>query len=276
MREYTLINGIGEDYKLTEKKKAFLHSVSGLGYSEDMEFQSFDNRHKLLKNKKKQGEIDGTVKFWGRNALSEYRRFVRFVQCMPLTLVYLDQSVEYRRNCYVTSVERSESDTLQCNVKLTCITPWHRTIDVMTVAGVEAGGKSYNYKYDYTYKSTPNNSVIINSDTYIRSPAKLTIYGPMTNPSWTHYVNNIEVGRGKVYGTIPEGSRLVISTEVIPYTIKMYDSNDKLVADMYQGSDFSTERFIALEFGENKVVVGDDGSNVVNIKMEAMLEYASV
>lgn len=86
----------------------------------------------------------------------------------------------------------------------------------------------------------------------------------------------VEVAIGKVNATIPEGNKIVIDTTTIPYSIKEYTANGALVRDLYNLSDFSTKRFMYLEFGNNRISIGDDSSNKVTTEAEGIIYYASV
>lgn len=48
------------------------------------------------------------------------------------------------------------------------------------------------------------------------------------------------------------------------------------VSDMYQLSDFSTDRFIRFGKGRNTVSVQADNTNTLNVGVEAQIEYATV
>ena len=48
------------------------------------------------------------------------------------------------------------------------------------------------------------------------------------------------------------------------------------VSDMYQQSDFSTDRFVRFGKGRNTIAVSADNTNVLNVGVEAQIEYATV
>ena len=86
----------------------------------------------------------------------------------------------------------------------------------------------------------------------------------------------IDKATGKVNTTIPSNRKLVIDTETIPYSIREYDMNNRLIADLYEQSDFSTERFFMLKYGKNSIVVTDDDASTTTVIVEAQVMYASV
>lgn len=279
MRKFTLENNTGASYDMTSKGNSFFYGVSGLGYDEDITFQEIGNRFREVESKFKQGVVNGSIKFWNPNVQIKYKNFVLFCQDKPLKLIYEVEGKTYIRRGYVSSVKFAEENCLRCDIEFTATTSPYEIISVVTYpsSGDTTGyGKKYNYSYPYRYNSVHNNSVMINSDSYSDSPCKLTMFGPLVNPQWTHYVNNVEFATGKITGTIPSGNRLVVDTQSLPYSIKQYDTQNNLVSDMYQSSDFGTDRFISLQYGANMIAIGDDGSNSVIVQAEGLIEYASV
>ena len=276
MRQFTLINANGEQYNLTERKK-FLHSVKGLGFEEDNTYKQVGNKYVLLRNKKKQGEIEGQIHFNRTNAQAEYENFVKFTQLMPITLMYKPLLRPYYRKGTITKVEFDETDPLTVNVTFTATTPFFERLNVITDPADEPlYGKQYDYTYPYTYSSAIANTVIINVDTALESPCKLTMYGPLVNPTWRHYINNQLHSTGGIQGTIPAGNRLVIDTTGDIFTMQQLDAANVVVADMYQASDFGTERAIYLQRGTNRISIEDDNNNKVTVTAEAEINYASV
>ena len=100
--------------------------------------------------------------------------------------------------------------------------------------------------------------------------------GPCTNPTWRHYVDGVLKESGKVIAEILPNHRLVIDTTVIPYSMKVYDSQNQAVTDLYQSSDFETQRFVSLDYGENIITVSAEDVTVIGIGVEAEIEYATV
>lgn len=117
------------------------------------------------------------------------------------------------------------------------------------------------------------------SDSYMDSPCRIRIEGPLKDPSWTHYLNGQVISSGKVTCEIPKTHYLVIDNSKDPYEIAEYDKDDDLIFDQYQNSDFTTDRFITLKPGLNVVVFSNQNmttERIVKISAEAMLYYESV
>lgn len=277
IRKFRLINNDGEWYDLTTREH-FLHSPSGLGYAKEEVFRQLGNLHVLLDDQFMQGEILGDVFFPHPKAYDKYFQFVRFCQNTPIYLEYTPTDKSYIREVRVSTVEKTELTTggLNCPVTLHCLSLFYRREFINVEQGSTTGGKIYNYRYNYRYSASSPNSVTIESDSFAESPCAIYIYGEAVNPVWRHYVNNILVATGKVNGTIPSDQKLMIDTTQIPYSIKRLDMANRLVADMYALSDFSTDRFITLKNGRNVISVTHDGVNILRVLMEAHITYASV
>lgn len=279
MRIFKLKNVFGQEYTLMKKESGFLHSVSGLGYDDDTDYRRIGNIFKLISDKRDQDEIAGSIYFSQPGAQQAYQNFVNFCQHKPLTMIYIPdgQNEDFYRDGTVISVSYAESDRLTVSVKFKCFTPPYKLLTVITepASGV-SDGKRYDYTYDFLYRSAENNTVVINVDTELDSPLQIEFEGPMENPVWTHYVNNIQIASGKLNRSIEAGRKVVIDTHSLPYSIKEYDSGGNLTADLYESSDFGTERFFNLKYGQNRITVSDSGSHDTAIKCVGKLFYASV
>lgn len=272
MRSFSLINANGESYNLTVRPTAFMHSVGGLGASFETEFQRIGGHFTLLSYYAAQGKITGAVKLWSRK---EYFAFAKFVQRRPITLLYTRDGQTFRRNGVVTSIQKDETDPLNTNVEFTCTTPFYTVVSAFN-DGEVSGGKAYDYAYDYTYAENAAQSVTIASDTVNDSPCRITIYGYAENPTWSHYLNNQLIATGKVNATIALDRKLVIDTTVIPYQMRLYDLQGNFIQDLYQSSDFSTQRFFSLGYGQNVISVSSESVGTVKIGVEGMIEYETV
>lgn len=119
----------------------------------------------------------------------------------------------------------------------------------------------------------------------VKSPVKLTIYGPIREPVWIHRVkdaegNYITVGSGEFTSSISLSTKdeyIVIDNTGGQYRIYRHNANGT-DTDIYSQRDFSQTCFITLREGSNQVLVtsGRDGDPAENVKLEAHLYYATV
>lgn len=278
VRSFKITNKNGQSYNLLTRG-LILHGVGGLGYMEDTMYQQFVNRYKVIDAKFEQWTPSGSIFFAEPGAYSKYYDFVRFCQNTPMILSYTPPGMAtYTMEVRLAEIDKSEKfsqNGLDCRVTFRALTPFYRTVVVYN-SGEITDGKTYDYTYNYKYSDSIRQTVTINSDSYSESPARLVVYGPATNPSWRHYVNNVLYETGSVRGVIAPNRKLVVDTTQIPYSITQQDLAGNVVQDMYALSDFATERFLLLQNGVNTIVVGHEGTSLLRMEVEAMIEYASV
>lgn len=277
MRTFKLFDNDGNSYDVTTKNDLFFYGVDGLGFEETTEFQRIEDRYALLNKYTAQTKIKGTLKFWQPNAEQKYFDFAQFCQNSPIRMEYNPKYGVFSRSGIISKIERTDGtgNSLEITITFTAQTPWYKTITQYN-DGIITGGKVYDYEYDYTYSSAVINSVTIDSDSYQSSPVKIIIFGPAVNPTWRHYLNNVLQTSGKVNGSVLANHKLVIDTTSIPYSIKQFDMLGNLISDMYQQSDFATQRFVRFGRGRNTVTVSADNTNNLNVGVEAQIEYATV
>lgn len=277
MRKFELTDASGHSYDLFSKDN-FFYEPKGLGFETDNEMLTVNNRKIILNKKYEDGEVRGMIFFKSPNAYQNYYDFVRFCTNDPLYLGYTTFDT-FKAQCTVTKITKTELELggvgLQCEVTLGLLGMWYKDVYKYN-QGVISGGKTYSYEYDYTYSDDIAMSISVQSDSYVDSPCKLEIYGPITNPTWTHLVNSVQEATGAYTGTVPSNHKLVIDTTQFPYSILELDMANQLVADRYSLCDFSTDRFLFMQYGNNRVTIGADSVNAVPIGLEVQLSYASV
>lgn len=277
MRTFRLYDNDGNRYNVTSKDYLFFYKIDGLGFTQEAEFQRIEDRYALLNNYIAQNKITGIIRFWQPQAELQYFNFAQFCQNQPIMMDYNNNYGTYSRRGLITKIERSDGNgnPLEIKIEFTAETPWFKTVSEYN-EGTIVGGKVYDYTYDYTYSDSVVNTVSIDSDSYQSSPVRLVIFGEAVNPTWRHYLNNVLVSTGKINGTVLANHRLIIDTTTIPYGIKQVDALGNLISDMYQQSDFSTSRFVRFGHGKNTVTFGADNTNVLNVGVEAEIEYATI
>lgn len=278
MRQFYLRNGNGAEYSLMDVEH-WLNSPKGLGLKFKDKFSQVGSNFVRTKKVTSPKSISGVLMFTGEKQYDKYQDFIMFAQIEPLTLIYNPNGKEYIANVSLEELGKEEIDyktsTLQVDVSFKRLTRWRRVVLQRNDAPTSQG-KVYTYSYPYTYGKDLANNVTIESDTALESPCKITIIGNCENPVWKLYVNGVLKHQGSVNVTVTTGQRIVIDTTNIPYSIKKYDASNNLIADLYQLSDFSTERFFFLEKGTNRIAIAHDGVNALELAVEAHLEYETI
>lgn len=307
VRHFSLINSIGSVCDITTQER-FYGEFDGLGYSRSITYRQVGTRFVKVSDDYEQAATKGTMyfqtleyavpavasdeQFEGDEVYKRYFDFMQFCKLEPLRMVYTREGSTFYRDCLVTVSEKSEIDkdtrALKADITFTFTDPWYKIVNVATPVVKQT---AFSWTWGVTWPSDGSGVMwgstsdgmilVINSDSYEDSPCKLTIYGPITNPTWTHYVNGVEYERGAFSATttVTNGNFLVVDNTTDPFSMEIYEGSTKNpVKDVYQNRDFSTAGFITLKHGENVISVKSaaDASVRVNIKAEGRLYYATV
>lgn len=271
-----LINSQGFEYDMLVRDNLFT-DISGFGLKKDTEYLAAGDNFIALEDKYEQLEIEGNVIFNNPDAYKKYFNFVQFANNGILIIEYKAYR-KFRKKVKLASIRKSEmieKGILSSEIVLMPLEPWYTTVSAFNDASI-IGGKVYDYTYPYTYASQELGSVIIDSDSMAESPSKISIYGPCINPRWSHYVNGKLVASGAYTGEILANRKLVVDATSIPYSMTIQTMNNEVISNVYQLGDFSTERFMFMENGKNRISVSHEGTNSIMIAVEAKLAYASV
>lgn len=272
MRQFKITNAIGRTWDLNETN-SFFHEIKGLGQEHKTTYSQLGTKFIKEKDLLSQKSITGKIRF---NTYSEYLDFSLFIQHKPLVLSYESEG-KYSIKISIDKLEKTELETggLFCNITMKSLGPYYKTVIAQNVKE-QTAGKTYPYKYPYNYYDYSSGEVVIDSDSVLESPVRINIFGPCTNPSFVHSVNGITIATGKINATIEEGHKLVIDDISIPYSIGEYTIDNAFVKDLYENSDFSTERFLMLKYGINRIAFTHETSEEIKISVEGAIEYESV
>lgn len=273
MRQFVLINQKGNRYSLNEKK-SFMAEPSGLGFEFKVEYENYRGFFVERERELKQPKIKGTIYF---DSYEEYYKFVSFIQFGPLELEYTSYET-FHMKCNVDRVgkeELADFGKLKCPIEIAGKTSFYKKIIKRNDFGSNIG-KTYPYTYPYSYAGVDVGTVEFDVESNMESGVKMTMMGPLINPSWSYFVNGTKKLSGKINAEIASGNRLVVDTTGSPYLIQEVDSLNQLVKDRYEDSDFSTKRFIRLEKGMNVISCTHEGTNIISMIAEAHVNYESV
>lgn len=274
MDKFSIINSIGQSYDVMPKG----YNLAGFGYENQGSYSRVGNRYINTLEYFKQGTPQFSVLFPEATAEVDYFEFIKFLQYAPLKLMLSYDNFTFYRNIRINKVDKNwlPVELIEATITVACLTPPYKIEKAFNQAKMVEGGKVYDYTYNYTYTDGAKMTIHLDCDTNIDSPVKIGIYGPCENPVWNYYLNGQQMASGKINALIPEGRKVVIDTTQIPYSIKMFDLANNLIGDLYETSDFSTERFIHFRNGRNRVSVSQDNANDISLGLEAHIYYASV
>ena len=313
MRYFKLINNAAPtpmELDITTTENLF-HDISGLGFEEDTDFRSVGDVWWLNSVSYSQSPVSGRMMFTDLGGTTPYRKyqsFYKFISRAPLTLLYYPHGLEtepYRRRVRVTKLEKTELNeygVLDCDIEFMPYTPWYQTISeeikntsTQSESGWIWGGtesdplvfepaEGSTNKTPAKFRGESQQHVDLDVSISNKSPAKLCIYGPITDPSWTHYVGNELVGTGGFsfdnHVVVNEDEVLVIDSTDGAYSITINAVMDELpgreLRNVYALRNFNTSCFLFLQEGKNRIAVSSSGGAVNKIRVEGHIYYATV
>lgn len=303
MRYFKLENANGSVMDITTQHVLF-HNISGIGYEEENDFVAIGRAWKLNKSEYSQKPVSGTICF---NATEDktpynlYLDFVTFIDSAPLQLLYYPNGLnttEYRKRVRVSKIEKGEIDkygVLECPIDFVPYSPWYKILTASIIPepssptdgwiwdrgnlwrdSLQVNYSNYHYKFNGSYRRT----IRFKSDVNGEGPVKLSIWGPLENPTWTHYVNGkIEATGGLIDSStvrVELDEVLVIDNTSGSYTLTVHNFSTGVTRNIYQKRDFSKQCFFTLKRGLNEIVVNSDNDDSIRIEAEGNIYYATV
>ena len=256
MRQFSVKNKLGEVYRLNSFEY-FFHDPEGLGFTRDMTFQKIGTGYEILKDGFQQNPVSGQIMFKSdaiQSAYKRYLKFTKFLQEIPLTIVYRIPGGEFKMDCVPVRVDKTEINSafgMDVGIEFSPLSMWYRDIE----------------------EEVDDASTILISDSLQESPCCLSFKGLTVsngNVEWAQEVDDVEVMTGKLTDvTIAATDMIYVRTDTNPYQIYKVDSED-VKTDLYAKSDFSTKRFPLLQKGVNEFTV--TGASKMGVKGRILYE----
>lgn len=267
-REFRLKNAIGQEFDLM-RKDAFFHAPDGLGMGITVTSSDLGDFYLKTDSKIDQKNITGEMIFAD---YSQFDEFAKFASYPPLTMQRrATKETEWESlSCEVSKLNLSEiqptSRRLICAVDFICYSPW-KAKTRYEISVTPPSENDYPHSYPHGYYSAASGSVSITNSGVYDAPLKITIDGACVNPHYSLRQNNTEIGQGTINVSVNAGDMLVINSNPEEAEICIY-GEDGQKTDVYQNSDFSTERFIYAPPGDSTLVCSHTGDDVLKIAVE--------
>lgn len=307
MRYIKLKNSAGVEYDITSKNALF-HDIQGLGFSEDGDYKAIGDVWVLSSVSNQQSPISGDICFgYEEDPYGTFNTFANFIRETPLTFLYFPKGLGgtcYMKRVRVSSLEKGELNeygVLDCPVEFLPQTPWYEEVSIETSAsekdvntpGWVWGGTSptslplvFEPSDDVTkrrarFRGEYIKSVQVKSNTSKKNPVRLTLFGPLMNPFWSHYVDGKLVSSGGFVASetvsVGENEKLVIDNTDGKYSLKICRADTgELLRDVYRLRNFNLPCFFYMQEGNNQFVISSSDGRVNQIKVEGHVYYDTV
>lgn len=268
MRKFKLINANGEEFNLM-RKDAFFHAPDGLGIGKEYEFMRSGTAYEPTELYSAQKTVSGEIVF---SSYETYNEFIRFIAYNPLQLAYMPLKEWAFLDGYIVVLDKSEisenTNRLICALEFIGTSLWYIPREAEKAGQSVEIAKLYNYTYDYQYADALNGVLRITNLSSEESPVKISIFGPIENPTWVISINNVTQASGAMTGTIPDGNKLVINSKDGELEVCEYNAQNNFVANRYQDCDFDRETFLYAPSGTSTVVISGIHEGVITAWVE--------
>lgn len=214
MNDFSLINEVNERYSLKNlKETAFIPSVGGFGYENNMSYVRVGYSYKLESNEMKQSELSGTVIF---SEYAKYQEFINFVeQSKSLRVVYKPIDTEYFRDVDFNGITgvKPKSKTIEGEVKFNCKGLYYTEDNKRFVVEEMAGEARYPILFDASFNDYASVAIDYNNVGHSEGEILTEIYGYCEQPTIELYVNGIVKYKVMFDIVIQEGQKLLYSSK---------------------------------------------------------------
>ena len=264
VRKFKLVNANGAEWNLM-RKDAFLYEPDGLGINQENEYMRIGNTYELVQRLSAQKSISFSMVF---RSYAVYRQFADFIIYQPLKLAYMPQTEWVYCDGEITALSKTEIDyqtnRLICGATFTATSLWYIPRRAQRTADDVENPKKYDYGYNYQYADAINGYINVINNSNEDAQGTITIFGPITNPSWYVSVNNNVVESGSVSAIIPEGNKLVVNSKDGHLEVAEYvGDTDTFVRNLYQMTDFAKETFVHFPPGNSVLFVSGSSEDTI-------------
>ena len=291
VRRFKLINSENETYDFMLKSH-FLHSPSGLGFNRKDTFLNLGDNFVRVNQKSNQAAPSGKIAFiddGNYDIYEQYHDFALFISKEPLKLKYSPYGIEYTMDVVVKKLSKSEINQqgyLDCDIEFGSLTPWYKMVTIDYSDGAGLVPREDLYPSGSLTPRSPTQSIVVDyhNEGTLMAKSKLKIYGP-TPANDPYFRWGFGEGSGDKTGEVYCGANglnsnqvLIIDCISIPYKIyrtsraNVNTTDPSKQVDMYDKSNFETERFVTFNPGTDNVFILDNPSSIVGYPTRIVLE----
>lgn len=267
-RQFRLVNAAGEEYDLCDLSHAF-YSPDGLGFKRDISSVRVGSAFASVENNLSQQTIKGEMRFKSYELYSEFKEFISGGN---LILAYQPKGFTrwYYRKVEVERLDKGELDPqtrrLICAIDFLCFSQWYEKDNAKRTIDLTGENTVFPLIFPFLFSDADKNEVVIINDHVAPAPCKIILSGPCVNPAWVLRQGGKTVASGAMTISIAAGEKLIVDANIESMRIVKETSAGEV--NVYQHSDFSTERFIYAPTGESKLKFTHSETSALNITVE--------
>ena len=267
-RQFRLVNAIGEEYDLCDLNHAF-YSPDGLGFKRSISSVQTGSAFMQVENNLSQQTIKGEMRF---KSYELYSGFKEFISVGGLVLKYQPKGFTawYFRSVAVERLDKTEIDRathrLICAIDFICFSQWYEKAYAQRTIDLTGQNTAFPLVFPFVFSDADKNELIIKNSHLSPAPCRIEISGACVNPSWVLTQDGETLATGAVAISLATGENLIIDANM--ENMGIFKRSSAGLTNVYQFSDFSTERFIHAPYGESRLRFSHSTSAALDVTVE--------
>lgn len=291
IRQFELINELGQSFGLNDVRRGFLQNPTGLGYSMEYSFAKMGISWQEQYMRDTQATISGEVVFATTSPYEAQQSFLKFVrESKSVSLKRTTPAGAYYKDVAITSyaiTEITEGNVLSCPINMIAKSLWYiKTSTKVDIISTASSSTRYSYMFPSSFNDYANGYLSVDNDGSVGAAFTVEMYGALANPVITIEVNGTEVSRVEINSSISSGQRIIYSSK--DGNLYCYKGTDSQIegfkrngvidglTNLVSGMSLSNENFFKIPTGESKLHVTADSALTNSIFVEIFKSYRAV
>lgn len=276
MNEFYLIDENNTRFSLKNfSEKAFIPSVSGLGYKHNLNYVKVGNFYKTDFKEIAQGSLSGTTVF---SSYENYQSFINFVEnASSLRLIYKPIDTEYFRDVDFEGITNviAKGSTTEAEISLFCKSLYYTATDTRFAVETIEGSSQYDLRFDYTFNDFASTDIFFTNSGHAEAQLIAEIYGYIENPKIELYQNDVLLYTVAFNTTLLSGEKIIYSARDGQNYIKKEDASGAQTNAIAM-LDLANDNFFRIPKGTSKIVVSSDSGIYSKVTFRILTSYKGV
>lgn len=288
--EFSLINGLGQEYRMLNVETGMMTNIAGLGGSVKNSYSQINNSWVRMSTKSQQINVQGEIAFNATNvyaAESEFTAFIRVASNLrlkvktPIATKYLDVDVASYE------LKAVGPHTLLCPIKLDGRSLWY-TGSAEKAAIIASSDNEFRFPVNWPsrFNDYSDGYLTVNNDGSCEAAFDVEFYGAIDNPEVALEVNGVETAKVEITSSIVSGQRIFFSTKdgslccfsgsAAAITAYKQTGDTTGLTNLVTGFSLTNENFFKLPVGNSKLHITADSTIQQPIMVSVYKYYRAV
>lgn len=251
IRQFSLKNEYGQTYSLNDPATGFLQNPTGLGNLKESSFVAIGSAWMVNFIRNAQATINGELLFKGPHPYDAYAAFTAFIrQSSELSLEYTTSYGTYYKDVVLVSLEKTEiteGNVLLCPVSFAATSLWYASqSDNLSLSDGSVLALPFTPPARFNDNTAGNVAVPNNGSE--AAPFRVTMYGPITQPSIILLADGEELYRADIDYSALSGEKICYSS--VDNDLYVYHENASGVqTNLFPHMDIENANFFKIPVG---------------------------